>query len=247
MIRGVIFDYGSTLIYFDGDMAEVRIRAHQSLVQSLLAAGLEIREGPFVERFTRKFDEYDRRRGNDHLETTATSVLIDTLREEGVPPQPPERIRKSLREMYEIYEQHWALFPETLDALRQVQALRLRMALLSNASDEDNVRQMLKNHRLDRKFKPVVISAAVGVRKPDARAFQPILEAWKLPPQEIVMVGDQLGMDILGAQSLGLRTIWLRTEEKSATNKPFLGKIAPDAQVRTIGEVAAILSHWRGK
>jgi HAD superfamily hydrolase (TIGR01549 family) len=247
MIRGVIFDYGSTLITFDGDMREIRPRAHRALVEFLQGEGVTVRQPQFLERFARKIDAADTRRLANYLETTSAELLIDTLREEGFPPQPPERIRRALRAMYAVFEKHWKLYPDTQAALRKIKALKLRMALLSNASDEANVLQMLKNHRLHAVFKPVVISAAIGVRKPDARAFHPILNAWKLKPASLVMVGDQLGMDILGAQELGIRTLWIRSEEDSPTNRPFLGKVLPDAQVRTIGEAAAVIAHWKKK
>ena len=245
-IRGVIFDYGSTLITFDGDWAEVRKQAHHALLEELRSDGVEPRESSFLDRLARKFDEYERKRLLDHIETTSTAVLVETLQAEGVPPQPLSRIQRSLRAMYTVYESHWKLFPQTQSALRKIRALGLRMAMLSNASDEANVRRMLANHRLEKIFDPVVISAEIGIRKPDARAFQPILKAWGIPAPQIVMVGDQLGMDILGAKNLGMRTIWLCTEERSPTNRPFLGKVSADAQVKTIGEVAAILAHWKG-
>lgn len=216
MIRGVIFDYGSTLIYFDGDMKEVRVRAHKALAEYLLRQGMELRETAFQDRLARKFDEYERRRGVDHLETTAASVLAATIREEGLPAQPEEKIRRALRSMYEVFETRWKLFPETRSALKKVSKLGLRMAMLSNASDENNVRQMIRNHRLGKFFDPVVISAAIGIRKPDAKAFQPILQAWGFPPQDIVMVGDQLEMDILGAKNLGMRTIWVCGNDQAA-------------------------------
>jgi putative hydrolase of the HAD superfamily len=247
MIRGVIFDYGSTLITFEGDWTEVRAQAHRALLETFRREGLEPREPQFLDRLARTFDEYDRKRRADHAETTATCVLVETLQAEGIPPQPLSRIQRALRAMYAVYESHWKLFPQTHAALRKIRALGLRLAMLSNASDEDNVRRMLAGHRLEKYFDPIVISAAIGIRKPDARAFQPILKAWGVPAREIVMVGDQLGMDILGAKNLGMRTIWLCTEENSPSNKPFLGKVSADAQVKTIGEVAAILAHWKGE
>jgi FMN phosphatase YigB (HAD superfamily) len=60
-----------------------------------------------------------------------------------------------------------------------------------------------------------------------------------------VMVGDQLGTDILGARSLGMRSIWLTTEEGSPSNRTFRGRVDADAQVKTIGEAAALLLHWK--
>lgn len=247
MIRGVIFDYGSTLIRFNAVFEEVKPRARHALAQALAAEGIAVQEEKFLQRFNQKFDTFDSRRGIENREITAAEILLDTLREEGFPPPPPERIQKALRAMYAVYETKWKLFPETHESLRKIRLLKLRMALLSNASDEANVRRMLKNHRLEKLFSPIVISAAIGIRKPDPQAFQPILDAWKCKPETLVMVGDQLGMDILGGQKLGMRTIWIRSEEDSPANRPFLGKVLPDAQVGTIGEAAAILAYWKGK
>lgn len=245
MIRGVILDYGSTLITFDGDVAEVRGRAHRALLDALRSEGLALREPSFLDRLARKFDENDRKRAVDHLEATALAVLVAALHEEGLPPQPVERLRDALRAMYTVYESHWKLFPDSLAALERIRATGMRMAMLSNASDEDNVRRMLAGHKLESFFDPVVISAVIGIRKPDPRAFQPVLAAWKIPAREIVMVGDQLGADILGAKKLGMRTIWITTEENSPSNKPFRRKVSADAQVKTIGDAAALLIHWK--
>jgi putative hydrolase of the HAD superfamily len=244
-LRGVIFDYGWTLISFDGDLAAVRAQAHRALLDALRSDGVTPRASSFLDRLARTFDEYERKRLVDHIETTATAVLVETLQAEGMPPQPLSRIQRALRAMYAVYESHWILFPQTHSALRKIRALGVRLAMISNASDEENVRRMLATHRLEKYFDPIVISAAIGIRKPDARAFQTVLKVWNLPARDIAMVGDQLGMDILGAKQLGMRTIWLCTEEESPSNKPFLGKVSADAQVKTIGEVTAILTHWK--
>jgi putative hydrolase of the HAD superfamily len=245
MIRGVILDYGSTLITFDGDVAEVRGRAHRALLATLCGEGLKLKEKRFLARLARKFEAYQRKRAADHRETTAFSVLAAVLEEEKVPPQQVTVMRRALRSMYEVFEAHWKLFPESIPALEKIRAAGLRTALLSNASDEENVRQMLKNHKLESYFDPVIISAAIGIRKPDRGAFQPILDAWSLPAAEIVMVGDQLGADILGGEQAGMRTIWLTTEENAPANRKLRGKLSADAQVKTISEAAALLVHWK--
>jgi putative hydrolase of the HAD superfamily len=245
MIRGAILDYGSTLITFDGDVAEVRGRAHRAMLESLRGAGVTLREKSFLARLAHNFEAYDRKRAADHTETTALSVLTAVLEALKVPPQPITILRRALRSMYEVYEAHWILFPDSIAALEKIRAAGLRTAMLSNASDEENVRRMLDNHKLEAYFDPVVISAAIGVRKPDRRAFQPILDAWGIPAGQIVMVGDQLGADILGGKQIGMRTIWLTTEEKAPANQKLRGKLSADAQVKTIGEAAALLVHWK--
>jgi HAD superfamily hydrolase (TIGR01509 family) len=247
MLRGVIVDYGSTLITFAGDVAEVRGRAHRALLAELQGEGLALRPRRFLPRLARKFDEYDRKRAGDNLEPTSLAVLAAVLQEEKIPPQPDVLLRRALQAMYEVYEVHWQLFPDAIPALEKIRARGMRLAMLSNAADEANVRRMLAGHRLTAYFDPLVISAEIGVRKPDARAFQPILAAWAIPAGDIVMIGDQLGADILGAQQLGLRTIWLRTEENAPANRSLLGKVAADAQVRTFGDAAALVEHWIGE
>jgi HAD superfamily hydrolase (TIGR01549 family) len=206
-----------------------------------------LNEARFLERFARILDADDAQRLADNREIPTAELLQAALRKEGLPAQPPERIRQALGAMYAVYEQKWKLFPETHAVLRRIRLLKLRTALLSNAGDEANVRRMLKSHRLENYFRPIVISAAIGVRKPDPRAFQPILDAWKCKPESLVMVGDKLGMDILGGQRLGMRTIWIRGDEDFSGNRPFLGKVIPDAQVRTIGEAGEIIAYWRKK
>jgi putative hydrolase of the HAD superfamily len=129
--------------------------------------------------------------------------------------------------MYEVYELHWRLFPDALDALEKIRASGLHLAMLSNASDEDNVRRMLAAHGLESYFDPVVISAAIGIRKPDPRAFRPVLDAWGIPAPELVMVGDTLEADILGAKRIGMRAIWISAEEPSLLRRLFGRRFCP--------------------
>jgi putative hydrolase of the HAD superfamily len=246
MLRGVIFDLGSTLIRFNGEFSEVRREALDALVRSLRGEGIGVHEASFLGRFIRDLDEADLRRNRSRLEQTTFDILAGTLRALDVSVPAADILRMALKEMYEVYEARWKLYPGAHAVLREVRSLELRQALLSNAGDEANVRRLLTRHRLGAFFQPVVISAAIGIRKPDSRAFRPILDAWKIPTDQIAMVGDQLGMDILGGQELGMRTIWIRTEEASPTNREFLGRVIPDADAASIREVGAILRGWYG-
>ncbi len=135
-IRGVIFDYGSTLITFDGDWAEIRKQAHRALLEALRADGVELRETTFLERLARKFDDYERKRLQNHIETTATAVLVETLQAERRPAAAAEpaaaRAARNVRGVGIALE---AFPPNPHRASRKIRALGLRMAMLSNASD----------------------------------------------------------------------------------------------------------------
>ena len=57
--------------------------------------------------------------------------------------------------------------------------------------------------------------------------------------REAVMVGDWLEADIGGAQGAGLRGVWFNPEGKS---RP--ADIVPDATIRRLDELPALLSSW---
>jgi putative hydrolase of the HAD superfamily len=115
-----------------------------------------------------------------------------------------------------------------LDDLR---ARGYRLGLISNASDDANVRRLLRLAGLEGAFDPQFTSAGEGVRKPDRSLFQRVLTAWELPPEAVVMVGDTLGEDILGAQRTGLRSIWFTPDADTAANRALQGSVRPDAEI----------------
>ena len=54
-----------------------------------------------------------------------------------------------------------------------------------------------------------VVVADPQYRKPDPRAFTPLVEALALAPDEIGYVGDTPGADVNGAIAAGLQSIWI--------------------------------------
>jgi HAD superfamily hydrolase (TIGR01549 family) len=54
----------------------------------------------------------------------------------------------------------------------------------------------------------MAISADLGIRKPHPAIFQHALNSLQVVPEQAVMVGDSLRADIVGAQRLGIFTIW---------------------------------------
>ena len=96
----------------------------------------------------------------------------------------------------------------------------------------------LQQKRLDRTgltdyFDMLIISEQVGVAKPHIDIFEHALAAMGRPDKErVLMVGDTLETDILGAKNAGLHTCWL-----NAANKPNSIEIEPNYQVRSLIEL----------
>jgi len=64
---------------------------------------------------------------------------------------------------------------------------------------------------LDRYMPTIVISAEVGLRKPDAAIFQRALADIDCAASQTWFVGDHPDLDVRGANEAGLQAFWVRT------------------------------------
>ncbi|MEJ2558259.1 MAG: HAD hydrolase-like protein, partial [Anaerolineae bacterium] len=60
----------------------------------------------------------------------------------------------------------------------------------------------------------------------------------------VVMVGDTLDADILGAHNAGMHGI-LITADGAASNDGHRGTIVPDATITALSELPALIESWR--
>jgi HAD superfamily hydrolase (TIGR01509 family) len=94
------------------------------------------------------------------------------------------------------------------DARRALEALhgRVTLALLTNNPFGADV---LTRHGLDADVFDCVAIADPAFRKPDARAFAPLLATLGLEASAIAYVGDSAVADVEGAVAAGLHAVWL--------------------------------------
>ena len=55
----------------------------------------------------------------------------------------------------------------------------------------------------------IALSFRNGIKKPDKRIFQKVLDDLSIKPEEAVMIGDTYTHDIEPAIELGLKTVWV--------------------------------------
>lgn len=91
--------------------------------------------------------------------------------------------------------------------IRELRELGYPIALLSNESLELPTR--LRELDLDDLFDHVLISAQIGVMKPDPTAFRVALQTLGVAPHEAIFVDDMLS-NVRGAQQLGIQAIHCR-------------------------------------
>ena len=240
LIRAVLFDLGGTLMYSRAPWEPIFERGYQALVDSLCDQGitLDCKELPRVVQY--HLDRYFARRDKDLHETTYITVLHELLAEHGHRNVDNQTIRRALDAFYAHTQPNWLLEEDALLTLRTLEAGGYRLGLVSNAGDDQDVFQLVERFHIEPFFDFILTSAACSYRKPHPRIFQLALAHWNIPPGEIAMVGDSLGADILGAQKLNIYGVWIT---RRVSRSPARHKIQPDAEVQTLHEIPALLSH----
>jgi putative hydrolase of the HAD superfamily len=243
MIKGVIFDLGSTLIHFEGNWDQIWQDSLHELIAVLQAAGIGTDPAHLMSEFARRMHAYRRDRLGDHQERTTTNILVETLTALGESIPDDQTLADALQRMYAHTESHWKPVPGLDIALTLLQERGLHMALLSNAGDEPNVQRLIDQAGIRPYFDPILISAALGVRKPAREPFVLILSQWGFEPGEVVMVGDRLDQDVLGAQQAGLHQIWLRAYAEPNQISPR----EPERMGDTLSQVPALIDSLNSK
>ena len=110
-----------------------------------------------------------------------------------------------------------------------------QLALVTNGAP-DLQREKVQKTNLAQYFDDILISGEIGIGKPDRRIFVIALERLATSSSETVMVGDSLTRDILGAQHLGLKGIWLNRSGDDAASQ-----ITPDAQITSLSQIHDLL------
>jgi len=78
---------------------------------------------------------------------------------------------------------------------------RYKIGMISNAWDD--LRRFIVNEKIDDAFDAMIISAEVGVMKPDAKIFQIALDQLKVPAKEAMFV-DDFAENIDGCEEVGM-------------------------------------------
>lgn len=242
-IRGVIFDLGSTLIDFTGDYDKVIPSSINALTDFLMSEGLQFERSDFIHRFDQALQSYHTDRDEDCVEKTTFAILQEVLAPFVDQMPDDQTLREALTVMYAISEAYWKPKADMRLVLDQLSEAEYHLGLLSNAGDEANVQRLIDKAAIRDYFDPILISAALGIRKPDPRPFETIISQWDLPPFEVVMVGDTLEADILGAQRAGIHQIWLReTSGSESQDSPI--DIQPERITDDLADIPALLEAW---
>ena len=109
-----------------------------------------------------------------------------------------------------------AIRPEAVAAIDAARAAGCRLAVLSNELDLFYGADFRARLPLLSRFELIVDATHTGVLKPDARAYQAVLDGLGLQAHEAVFVDDQL-RNVRGAQAVGLQTVHFDVQRPAAS------------------------------
>lgn len=101
----------------------------------------------------------------------------------------------------------WQVYDEVPALLPALRGAGLRLAVVSNF--DPRLPRLLEETGLAAHFEVVVVSSQVGVEKPHPAIFEELLGALRLPPGDVLHVGDSRRDDVEGALAVGMEALWL--------------------------------------
>ena len=96
--------------------------------------------------------------------------------------------------------------------------LKYKLHIITNGFEEVQHKK-LKNSGIDHYFSTVTTSEEVGLKKPNPKVFLTALNKANSFPTQSVMIGDSLEADILGANNIGMQTIFYNYRNESISKK----------------------------
>ncbi len=264
-IRAVTFDFGDTLVPVSAAaFRAVVAEAAGDVVRRLDLGDREAFLAAWVEERDRQMRE-DVPQGREMDMGRRFARLI--ARSRGMAP-PPADIRwddaavdrlvgqAEVAYALDAYRDRWVEgipVPAGVGGILAAIAATRRVGILSNWPHAATIEAFVDQAGWRPYLTAIVVSAAVGAIKPDARIFRVAERALGMedaPAGSILHVGDDPRADVAGARRAGWRAVWLHSANAGsplpgAGIGPEPGAPGPDAEIHALGEIVALLAGAR--
>jgi putative hydrolase of the HAD superfamily len=111
------------------------------------------------------------------------------------------------------------LFPYAMEILEYLTAKNYQLHMITNGFEKTQYSK-LKYSGLDKFFKEVITSEGSNSLKPNKEIFDYAFEKTGARPQESIMLGDNIEVDILGAMNAGIDQVFINHNNLAIDIKP---------------------------
>ncbi|HOE38049.1 MAG TPA: YjjG family noncanonical pyrimidine nucleotidase [Bacteroidales bacterium] len=124
------------------------------------------------------------------------------------------------------------LIPNSIEILEYLQK-KYKIYLVTNGFIEVQYTKV-RNCKIEKYFDRIFTSEEVGYNKPHQLFFDFVLKNTYSTPENSIMIGDDINVDIIGAAEKGIKTIWCNFNNETSDFKP-------DFEVKNLLEIKNIL------
>jgi putative hydrolase of the HAD superfamily len=247
MLKGVLFDLGSTLQEYehedwDGIVREMNHGLYARLTERGYAGRL-----PPLDAFLELLQTGMVKRRAEAAQTLHSFSMMDVL-EQIMADHGIEDDDKTayLAPWYEHLIGLIYIRPDVEPTLRLLRDGGLKLGLVSNTVWPASVHDPdLERFGIKELLDCRLYSCEVGWEKPAPQIFKEALDCMGLRPEETAFVGDFLRYDVAGAQRAGMRGIWKRVQGRPRDIDDY-DEVVPDATITTLGELPDTLRSLYG-
>lgn len=237
-IKAVVFDWGGTLTpWHNVDLKQLWLgysSVYDPTNADSLAETLNLGE---ASRWLKQFDT------NGEI---GTGVLDELFLEAGVDTSTALH-HQALENYFLGWEPHTYSDPDALELLEALRGHGIKTAVLSNTMwPRSHHESVLKRDGIFHLFDYSLFTSETTTGKPHRSVFADVLYNLDVVAEETAFVGDRLFDDIHGAQSIGMRGIWIPHSNIPASQSSDLG-ITPVATAHQLGDVLEIVTNWNSQ
>ncbi|NHI94872.1 MAG: HAD family hydrolase [Candidatus Lokiarchaeota archaeon] len=207
-IKAIFFDLYGTLLICE-DLASAWTHWFSTFFDNLKNRGLNLSKSEFkikCDNFFGKQEPMIQKKKFTVFEHRIISLCNDiglTLEEKD--------IKEIALACLDAWQEHMTLDPEAIIVLKTLKQ-QYALALISNFDHPPHVYSLLANLNLRNFFDSIVISADVGVKKPDPSIFSFALKEIGLHPNNCIYIGDE-NIDSIAAKTAGIHSITIKREQ----------------------------------
>ena len=243
-INGIFFDlYGTLLVYGNMDVAwsDWLNEFHKQLRLHGLTCSIES-FAKTCDQFFGKSEptprQYDMTVFEQRIKNLCADLHLNLTSED---------ITEIANKIASVWQKHIPLDAEALHVLQTLHRSK-KLALISNFDHPPHVHSVLSELGLTHFFDSVVISAEVGVKKPNPRIFDSALEQTGMKPEEVVYVGDTED-DMEAARAAGIVPILIQRENEGnafdfSVNKNSSAEKEGTLDVKTITKLSDLTTQF---
>lgn len=227
--KGILFDYGHTLVYFP-QIEKTHAIAARNVQRVLQELGISVNTVR-IQNLVRSFANRP-----DNVVMKMEEQFREILSNLGIEKYSEEVLQELIQAHWRPYIQNARVRRGVKKLMRYLKKMEFKLGIVANIWS-GGMNPVLERFGLDKIFDTTVASIDVGFKKPDPKIFQLTLNQLELSPEEVIMVGDNPRMDIQGAHELGMATV--RLMRGPNRTKPDL--IDPDFKIKNLSDLKSIL------